>query len=280
MFQAGHVLYSACRAGISVGARQGIIGWAAGSAQCRLSVGRCLCAGSADYLQNYRSLYGRRKGLNSNHFVVSRGLATGRPKIYTKTGDKGKTSLYTGERRSKADVTFEALGSTDELNSFIGLAKEYCLITNNGLCDKLQKIQCILQEVGSNIATPRNKSGPARRDKTKFNPEYVTLVEKWIDELDDELPQLLRFILPSGGLSSAHLHVARSVCRRAERTIVPLVNDGAVDEDCLHFLNRLSDFLFNAARYASMKEGNVEYTWDPAINILKEEKHSKKEDGK
>ncbi|KAJ3193212.1 Golgi transport complex subunit 6 [Irineochytrium annulatum] len=183
-----------------------------------------------------------------------------RIKIYTRTGDKGTSSLYTGERRGKDDEIFEALGTTDELSSSLGLAREFCEEQTNGLPVKIDKIQCLLQDIGSNIATPRNKATEARLNKTIFDVEgkLVDELEAWIDELDAQLPPLRNFILPSGGRAASALHVCRSICRRAERRVTPIVASGDADESTGKYLNRLSDFLFTAARYAAMKEGKTE----------------------
>ncbi|KAJ3216470.1 hypothetical protein HDU67_009425 [Dinochytrium kinnereticum] len=181
-------------------------------------------------------------------------------KIYTRTGDKGTSALYTGERRPKDDEVFEALGTTDELSSALGLAREYCEDSKNGLTQKIEKIQCLLQDVGSNIATPRSTASENKINKTHFDKEghLAKELEDWIDELDKELPRLVNFIIPSGGKASSALHVARSICRRAERRIVPVVQSGGADASAGVYVNRLSDFLFTAARYAAMKEGKTE----------------------
>ncbi|KAK3082642.1 hypothetical protein FSP39_001204, partial [Pinctada imbricata] len=198
----------------------------------------------------------------------------------------GTSSTFTGERRKKDDVIFEALGSTDELSSAIGLAVEFSRDSKLPLEDKLTQIQCVLQDIGSCLATPKSSARQSHIDRTTFSPGNVTDLEKWIDIYTEELPPLDKFILPSGGKTSASLHVARSVCRRAERRqvsntignirrsgsraptvpkqtqsdllVTPLVTSGEVDPEPLQYLNRLSDFLFTAARYAAMKEGREE----------------------
>uniref|UniRef100_A0A3P8UB57 Corrinoid adenosyltransferase MMAB n=1 Tax=Amphiprion percula TaxID=161767 RepID=A0A3P8UB57_AMPPE len=180
------------------------------------------------------------------------------PKIYTKTGDKGFSSTFTGERRPKEDHIFEALGNTDELSSAIGLAREFCLDKGHMFTYQLDKIQCILQDVGSNIATPQSSARESHIKRTKFTAQPIADMETWIDTFTAELPPLTNFILPSGGKSSAALHLARTVCRRAERSVAPIVRSGEADPDVAKFLNRLSDYLFTVARYAAMKEGNEE----------------------
>jgi len=186
--------------------------------------------------------------------VSTRGI-----KIYTKTGDHGESSLFTGERRSKDDSVFHALGTADELNSFIGLAREHCVSCRNGLEDKLQTIQSLLLDIGANIATPRKSSdADARLQRTDFPKTHVAILEQWIDELDAQLPSLRNFILPSGGLAAAHLHISRSVCRRAERIVTPMVHNGDVSPAVGQYLNRLSDFLFVAARHSAKMEGKEE----------------------
>ncbi|KAG2197879.1 hypothetical protein INT47_003548 [Mucor saturninus] len=180
-------------------------------------------------------------------------------KIYTKTGDKGTSSLYNGARRDKDDEIFEALGTTDELTSNLGLAMEHLEDVDWGyeLIERLVKIQSLLQDVGSNLATPREQSDEARLAKTSFDVEGkdVAMLEEWIDGYDEELPKLTQFILPSGGKASATLHVSRTVCRRAERRVQPLVRDRLCDKSVAIFLNRLSDFLFIAARWAAQSQG-------------------------
>lgn len=144
------------------------------------------------------------------------------------------------------------------MSSAIGLAREFCIEKGHKFTDQLDKIQCVLQDVGSNIATPRSSARENHIKKTKFSPQPVTDLENWIDKFTEELPQLTNFILPSGGKSSAALHVARTVCRRAERSVAPIVRSGEADPDVAKFLNRLSDYLFTLARYTAMKEGNTE----------------------
>ncbi|KAJ1919494.1 hypothetical protein H4219_001965 [Mycoemilia scoparia] len=176
------------------------------------------------------------------------------------TGDKGNSSLYTGERRSKNDPVFEALGATDELSSTIGLAIAHLegVDKTAELSKQLQFIQCMLQDVGSNIATPISSKSDVKKDQTRFDPDgaAVTELEGWIDELMPKLPSHRHFILPSGGLAASTLHVARTVCRRAERAIIPLL--GEVDDSAFAYVNRLAATskiatAFLARNYATKK---------------------------
>ncbi|XP_057621123.1 corrinoid adenosyltransferase MMAB isoform X1 [Chionomys nivalis] len=180
------------------------------------------------------------------------------PKIYTKTGDKGFSSTFTGERRPKDDQVFEALGTTDELSSAIGFAMEVITEKGHTFAEELQKIQCTLQDVGSALATPRSSAREAHLKHTAFEEGPIMELEQWIDKYSSQLPPLTAFILPSGGKSSSALHFCRAVCRRAERRVVPLVQMGETDANVAKFLNRLSDYLFTVARYAAMKEGSQE----------------------
>ncbi|KAL8589466.1 hypothetical protein ACOMHN_061677 [Nucella lapillus] len=179
-------------------------------------------------------------------------------KIYTRTGDKGTSALFTGARKPKDSVIFKALGTTDELSCLIGVAAEYSRDAHISLEDQLLQIQCILQDVGSNIATPLSSARPAHLNRVEFSQAQVELLESWIDEMTPQLPPLRNFILPSGGKSATHLHLARAVCRRAERELTPLSRDGEIDSTTFVFMNRLSDYLFTAARFAAMKEGREE----------------------
>jgi cob(I)alamin adenosyltransferase len=181
-------------------------------------------------------------------------------KIYTKTGDKGSTSLIYGQRVSKNDTRVEAYGSCDETNSMIGLALSYLKdVSFEGKSDFdhiFNKIQTTLFHVGAELATPIGKEV-----KWKLRDEDITELEVQIDQWDAELPPLTNFILPGGHPGGAALHVARTVVRRAERAAVTLGND--VNPMVLSYLNRLSDFLFVAARYVNLKLEEEEKTLLP-----------------
>lgn len=185
--------------------------------------------------------------------------------IYTRTGDSGTTSLYNGERRPKTDLIFHALGNVDELNAALGISKEYCLQVQNGIDEKIIEIQSRLFDLGAAIATPINNSSEEKLKYTEFPAKHTKILESWIDQYDSNLPPLKNFILPSGGFSSTHLNMARAVCRRAERSTVILLEEGLIDKEVSKYLNRLSDFLFVAARYSAFKEGKQETIWRKSI---------------
>lgn len=184
-------------------------------------------------------------------------------KIYTRTGDKGTTSLYTGERVHKNDPFINALGAVDEGNSAIGTAISFLPISQLTEITKneLETIQHALFDIGAALATPRTHASEKKIEKTRFDKEESAQLENWIDKMELELPPLHNFILPGGHPSGAALHLARSLIRRAERTIVPLFEQGDVSEAVLIYLNRLSDYLFVASRYINHQLGVPETIW-------------------
>jgi len=186
-------------------------------------------------------------------------------KIYTRTGDDGTTALGTGERRKKYDLRVAAYGTLDEANSVIGIARLHTA-EDAGLDAALSRIQNDLFDVGADLTTPGKGKGPggARLTVTAAQVEWL---EAEIDRLNDELEPLRSFILPGGSAAAAYLHLARTVCRRAERLIAEL-NDKAgesVTPEVLKYVNRLSDFLFVAARHANGK-GARDVLWKPGQN--------------
>ncbi len=183
-------------------------------------------------------------------------------KIYTRTGDKGTTSLFTGERVAKNDPYMEALGTVDECNSTIGVAISL-LPENLAIKEQLEIIQHALFDLGAALATPRTKATANKIDKTRFDVEETEALEKWIDKMDHELPTLHSFILPGGHPAGATLHLARALCRRAERYVVPLNSSADVSDNVLTYLNRLSDYLFVASRYINQQVRCPETSWQP-----------------
>jgi len=186
-------------------------------------------------------------------------------KIYTRGGDKGETALLGGKRVSKADPRVESYGEVDELNAAIGLVRAALAGTLPGgqggdLDVWLEKIQQELFQVGAELAAPI----PMKAGAGRIEAEQVTVLERAIDTLDRDLPPLTRFILPGGSPGAAHLHHARVVCRRAERRVVALQTGGAsVRPVLIAYLNRLSDFLYTAARAANQKAGVKDVEWVP-----------------
>ena len=178
-------------------------------------------------------------------------------KVYTRTGDAGKTSLYGGKRVPKSYLRVEVYGTIDELNSYIGLACEYLsenLTEDLSLCieEDLRTIQRTLMDIMSYIATPREESSNLnfKQRRTELDENIVLELEDRIDNIDSQLPPLRNFILPSGGKGATHLHVCRSIARRAERRVVALNSDRIV----IQYLNRLSDYFFVCARLISTGE--------------------------
>ncbi len=176
-------------------------------------------------------------------------------KIYTKTGDKGQTSLFGGKRLPKHHIRIEAYGTVDELNSYIGLVRD---CTEDGqLRDVLKTVQDRLFTIGSNLA-----SDP---DKDMTTPDIqqsdIELLEQEIDRMEADLPPLKNFILPGGHPTVSYCHVARCVCRRAERIMVQLSETSPMEAILLQYMNRLSDHLFVLGRYIAMQLKAEEITW-------------------
>ncbi len=174
--------------------------------------------------------------------------------IYTKTGDKGDTGLFNGKRVSKASLRIEAIGTVDELNSVIGFVISQLTISKSQLTKELIKIQSDLFVIGGALANPRGEINLSKRTK-----EF----EKLIDELTRKLPPLFNFILPGGGIAGASLHLARTVCRRAERRIVSLSGKEKVQSEIIIYINRLSDLFLTMSRFVNQKEKKKETIWKP-----------------
>mmetsp|Transcript_63239 Transcript_63239/g.184788 ORF Transcript_63239/g.184788 Transcript_63239/m.184788 type:complete len:466 (+) Transcript_63239:110-1507(+) len=179
--------------------------------------------------------------------------------LYTRKGDSGWSSLYNEEWVLKSIPVYEAIGGVDELNSAIGLAHEL-LQGGSELGQQLQVVQGWLLDVGSALCTPRHSTSNLRKLQrtSRLSSEIVTGLEGWIDDLDERLRLLRHFILPGGSKGSAALHLARAICRRAERHTWPLVKEGHADQIIGIFLNRLSDYLFVAARLDAQLAGGNE----------------------
>jgi cob(I)alamin adenosyltransferase len=178
-------------------------------------------------------------------------------KIYTRTGDGGETALFDGRRVSKSDLRVDAYGEIDELNAAIGWALASGVAPD--MAAMLESIQRDLFAVGGTLADPVHRIAE-RVQKMSVGEAEVLRLEQWIDELDASLPPLRRFLLPGGSAAGAALHLARTICRRAERRIVSL-GGGEVDQVLLAYVNRLSDFLFVAARAVNHRAGITERPW-------------------
>lgn len=183
-------------------------------------------------------------------------------KIYTKTGDTGKTSLIGGTKVLKSDLRIEAYGTVDELNSYIGVVSDHC---NDELAKNiLKEIQDRLFTIGSELACDPNKT--TKLHIPDLHESDIELLEKEMDKMDAELPPMKNFILPGGTPAVSFMHVARCVCRRAERCSVNLQeHDGAVAPLIIKYLNRLSDYLFMLSRYTLMKNNAPEMIWKPRL---------------
>lgn len=177
-------------------------------------------------------------------------------KIYTKTGDTGETSLFAGGRVPKSDLRVETYGTVDELNSYLGLARTHKL--NEKSDQWLETIQNDLFRVGSDLATPLTANADWL---VRLGGEEVVPIEAAIDEMTEALPELKAFILPGGTPAAATLHVARTICRRAERLSVLLYTEQTINPHIIPYLNRLSDFLFTLARWENHLAGENEIKW-------------------
>lgn len=182
-------------------------------------------------------------------------------KIYTKTGDAGETALFGGGRTSKADVRVNAYGEVDELNALLGVV--LLRVTDGWIRWRLQLVQADLFALGAHLATPPARDGRRTPQLPALPEERVEEMERWMDEASAALPELRSFILPGGSEGGAALHQARTVCRRAERHVVVLAAGDVVDPVILVYLNRLSDFLFVAARRENALAGVSERPWNP-----------------
>ncbi len=184
-------------------------------------------------------------------------------KIYTKTGDKGETSLFGGRRLPKSHLRIEAYGTIDELNSCMGLLRDAC---EDGEVKRwIEEIQNLLFNVGAALATE-----PGRPSAVPgVDDAHVEVLEQRMDLMDAQLPPLKNFILPGGHPTVSFCHIARCVCRRAERLVVALAMEEPVEERILCYLNRLSDFLFVLARKLSSDLGAEEVIWVPVKTAAK-----------
>ena len=190
-------------------------------------------------------------------------------KIYTKTGDKGNTSLFGGDRVPKYNLRIKAYGTVDELNSYIGLIRDQNIDTRT--TKSLIKIQHELFTLGAMLATPlekaKLKNGSDRLKIEKVEDEWIYFLEKEMDKMDLKLPTMKHFVLPGGHTTVSFCHIARCVCRRAERICTELSDQTTINELILIYLNRLSDYLFVLARKLTIDNNSEEIKWISKKNI-------------
>ena len=179
-------------------------------------------------------------------------------KIYTKTGDRGETGLFGGERVSKNSLRIEAYGTIDELNSFVGLA--IIEVSDKSVKDLLQKIQNWLFSIGADLATPDNEK-TKKLNIIRTPEQYYLYIEKEIDKYESKLDKLRNFILPGGTKGAALLHICRTITRRAERLVVALNSKVKIGNNIIIYLNRLSDLFFVLARFDNTVTGTPDIAW-------------------
>ena len=185
-------------------------------------------------------------------------------KIYTRTGDDGTSGLASGGRRKKSDLRFEAIGTVDETNAAVGLARLRTKEAAGDLDAMLARIQNDLFDLGADLAVPEAAT-PTSRRRLRVSAGQVTRLEGELDRLNAELAPLTSFVLPGGSEASAALHLCRTVARRAERLMVDLADRETVNPDALRYINRLSDFFFVAARFLN-DQGAGDVLWVPGEN--------------
>lgn len=180
-------------------------------------------------------------------------------KIYTRTGDDGGTALFGGGRVRKDALRVEAYGTVDELNAVLGWAVTQ--VSDASVRERLESLQHDLFSLGSDLATPPAKEGRTRPSVPDLPADRVDDMERWMDEATEVLPDLRAFVLPGGAPGAAALHVARTVCRRAERRTVALAASEPVSPEVVTYLNRLSDLLFTFARLENHLSGRPDVEW-------------------
>lgn len=187
-------------------------------------------------------------------------------KVYTKTGDSGTTGLFGGQRVTKTNQRIVAYGTIDELNAAIGLVAamhkaEAARLNQAEVLTLLQQIQCQLYNIGAHLATPQVDGQTLTTTLPQLADNTITLLEHSIDKMTAQLPALHQFILPGGSIISSQVHLARTICRRAERTIVRLSEQTTINPLIIRYCNRLSDWLFTLARFYNFILNEPELTW-------------------
>lgn len=174
---------------------------------------------------------------------------------FSRQGDNGTSKTINGDILPKDSQVFNAIGATEELLSYIGLAREHANESEQQYTDKLKRIQTIIIDLSTAISKSCTN--------TAISPTYTKELEDWIQEYSKQLPAPEQYIIPGGGVASASLHVARAICRKTERVIVPLVRQGCLDKEAQIYLNRLSDFLFTVSRIAAKHDQRAESIYIP-----------------
>lgn len=204
----------------------------------------------------------RARGRESRVAITATEGALGGLKIYTRGGDAGETTLLGGDRVAKDDARVAAYGTVDELNACLGVV--LALADPAVPCEELSEIQEDLFTIGSRLAASDPDRALRKGTIPQLDEGRISEIEAWIDRMDDELPPLDAFVLPGGSPSAAHLHVARTVCRRAERKVVALLDvQPDLGDVVVPYLNRVSDLLFTLARFANRRSGREDTTWLP-----------------
>lgn len=190
-------------------------------------------------------------------------------RVYTRTGDDGQTGLVGGKRIAKDDLRIASYGEVDELNSVIGVVRTSLAEPPYGGTADAERIDGVLAflqqelfDLGSQLATPPESE---YEGMIRITPEAIARLEGWMDELSADLPELKSFVLPGGGAAAAQLHVARTVCRRTERTVTTLVRRGDTPPETARYLNRLSDLLFVQSRWIAIATGHGEVLWQKGL---------------
>ncbi len=191
-------------------------------------------------------------------------------KLYTRSGDDGTTGLFGGGRVSKDHPRIEAYGTVDELNACIGLIASACRVEHpfeRRLLAIFAQVQSRLFDIGADLATPEDSKGSAKI--VRIDDRFIQEIESWIDEIDDKNEPIRTFVMPGGTELAARMHLARTVCRRAERMMVRLGHVEPVTHGAIHWINRLSDMLFAMSRQANHVAGVADVPWVPVADAAK-----------
>lgn len=188
-------------------------------------------------------------------------------KLYTKSGDDGTTGLFSGARVSKDHPRIESYGTIDEFNATLGMCSATCKADNalhRRLLDIFARLQSRMFDIGADLATPEGANNESKIQR--IGEEHVQEVEKWIDEIDSANTPLTAFVMPGGTELASRLHLARTICRRAERQMIHLSHTEPVGSSLIMYVNRVSDFLFAAARLVNKNSGVEDVLWIPSVS--------------